>query len=158
MSSDTTFKQLPYAAADAYHDNRLDDLDFLLDQWTQIAIDEHLNMYGEAVFMRHTYNGLIALDNGDVTLAKKELLMAGRAPKSAALYSFGPNMSLAKRLLEKGERETVLLFLKYCRAFWMLPFWMYFTIPWKRAIREGKTPDFKMHLKMFMQRPPEMVN
>jgi hypothetical protein len=41
-----------------------------------------------------------------------------RRPGSPTLNSFGPDMSLAKDLLEAGERDSVLQFFDQCRAFW----------------------------------------
>lgn len=47
--------------------------------------------------------GRIALTQGDVAEAKTRLLAAGKTPGSPQLNSFGPNMMLAKELLELGE-------------------------------------------------------
>jgi hypothetical protein len=158
MTAETILKEIPYAAADAYREGRLDDLDFLLNQWSENAIEGHPVMYGDTVFMRHTYNGLIALDKGDVELAKRELLMSGKSPKSAMFGSVGPNMALAKRLLEAGEKETVFRFFDYCKNFWLLPVRLYFVTKWKRAINSGQTPDFRFHLMIFMERLPKDVS
>jgi hypothetical protein len=54
-------------------------------------------------------------------------------------------MILAKELLEKGERETVLAYLQSCAKFWemggdRLQNWM-------ATIRGGGTPDFLMNLR-----------
>jgi hypothetical protein len=151
--TEETHVEIPYAAADAYRDNRLDDLNFLLDQWVTLSIDQYSGHYGDALFMRHTYNGLMALDKGDVQQAKRELLMAGKSPKAGVISSFGPNMSLAKRLLEAGEQETVLLFLKYCKGFWFFPCRLFFSRKWKGDILAGKIPNFEVHVKSFMERP-----
>ncbi|MFT5999792.1 MAG: hypothetical protein ACI81P_002250 [Neolewinella sp.] len=131
----------------------MDDLSFLLDQWVTLSIDEYPGHYGDAVYFRHTYNGLLALDNEDIQLAKRELLMAGKSPKAGVISSFGPNMSLAKRLLEAGEQETVLRFLKHCKGFWFFPFRLFFAKNWKRDILAGKMPNFKAHCEIFMERP-----
>jgi len=50
--------------------------------------------------------GRVELRNGNLTSAKEHLLAAGRVNGGATLSSFGPNMSLAKELLEKGERDV----------------------------------------------------
>ncbi len=158
MTPETLINDIPYAAADAYRENRLDDLDFLLTQWSEKAIEKHPFIYGDTVYMRHTYNGLIALDNGQIELAKRELLKAGYSPKSAMLTSFGPNMLLAKRLLEVGEKQTVLKFLKYCKKFWLFPFRLLFGRKWVKSIQDGKVPEFKMHVTIFMDRLPKKEN
>jgi hypothetical protein len=59
--------------------------------------------------LRNTASTLGA--NGDIEEAKKQLLLAGKTPSSPQLNSFGPNMILAKELLDKGEKDTVLHYL-----------------------------------------------
>ncbi len=90
---------------------------------------------------RHKVNvvlGRIALAEGDVGSAKAHLLAAGRVDGSPVLGSFGPNMALAKELLEHGERETVLEYFELCSRFWD---------PeklgvWADLVRAGRIPDF----------------
>jgi hypothetical protein len=147
-----TYVEIAYATADAYRDNRLDDLNFLLEQWIILTIDEYSGHYGDALYMRHTYNGLLALDKGDIQLAKRELLLSGKSPKAGGISTLGPNMSLAKRLLEAGEQETVLRFMEYCKGFWFFPFRLFFSRKWKGDILAGKMPKFKTHLKVHMER------
>lgn len=65
--------------------------------------------------------GQIALADGDVGEAKSRLLLAGKTPGSPQLNSFGPNMQLAKELLERGETEVVLEYFELCRKFWTSP-------------------------------------
>src|SRR5262249_47656882 len=62
--------------------------------------------YGNAVHKGHVILGLLALDAGDVAEAKRQLTLAGQGPGSPQLESFGPNMSLAKALLDRGESEA----------------------------------------------------
>jgi hypothetical protein len=84
--------------------------------------------------------GRIALQNGDLTHAKQALLAAGRIKGSSQLNSFGPNMSLAEELLEKGEKDTVLRYFKLCRKFWKnggekLD-------QWEKDVNAGNIPQF----------------
>ncbi len=51
---------------------------------------------------------------------KKYLIAAGKSPGSPQMDSFGPNMTLAKDLLEKGERDAVLEYFMRCRKFWKM--------------------------------------
>ncbi|MGI8966464.1 MAG: RNA polymerase subunit sigma-24, partial [Limisphaerales bacterium] len=88
--------------------------------------------------------GRIAVREGKIESAKKYLIEAGKSPGSPQMDSFGPNMSLAQDLLEKGERETVLEYFKLCRKFWT-------SHPdkldeWTQDVRKGKTPDFGANL------------
>lgn len=62
--------------------------------------------------------GRIALAEDDVARAKEHLLAAAGVEGSPVLGSFGPNMALAKELLERGEREAVLEYLDLCARFW----------------------------------------
>jgi hypothetical protein len=74
--------------------------------------------YGNAIHNGHVVLGRLALVHGDVESACKELLLAGETPGSPQLDSFGPNMSLAKELLEQGQREVVVQYFEECRVFW----------------------------------------
>jgi tetratricopeptide (TPR) repeat protein len=65
--------------------------------------------------------GQIALSDGNVDEAKSRLLLAGKTSGSPQLNSFGPNMVLAKELLERGETEVVLEYFELCKKFWASP-------------------------------------
>jgi tetratricopeptide (TPR) repeat protein len=97
--------------------------------------------YGNAVHDGNEVLGRIAVQEGRLDDAKRFLIEAGKTPGSPQLDSFGPDMGLAQDLLEKGERETVLEYLKLCRRFWkhrgdLLD-------QWSQAIKAGKTPDLQ---------------
>jgi predicted Zn-dependent protease len=64
--------------------------------------------YGNAVQDANLVLGRIAVKEGRVDEAKQYLLAAGNSPGSPQMNSFGPNVSLAKDLLEKGERDAVI--------------------------------------------------
>jgi hypothetical protein len=96
--------------------------------------------YGNAVFYGNFVLGRVALNRGDIELADQYLLASGKTPGSPQLDSFGPNMTLAKDLLAKGESDSVLQYLDLCKNFWegerqQLD-------AWRNAIRGGKIPDF----------------
>jgi hypothetical protein len=74
--------------------------------------------YGNAIQDGNLVLGRIAVRDGRIEEAKKYLLEAGKSPGSPVMDSFGPNMSLAKDLLEKGEQDTVLQYFDLCRKFW----------------------------------------
>ena len=86
----------------------------------------------------------LALERGDIAGAKEHLLAAGQAPGSPPLDSFGPNMTLAKELLEKGEPEAVLAYLQSCGQFWKMG--RESLQAWTAAIKGGGTPDFGANL------------
>lgn len=62
--------------------------------------------------------GQIAMRNGDIEKAELYLLKSGDTPGSPQLNSFGPNMSLAKELLEAERTIVVLEYFKLCSKFW----------------------------------------
>jgi len=98
------------------------------------------NVHGEALHHGHAILGRIALMNGQVTKAKRHLLEAGNTPGSPALDSFGPNMSLAKELLESGESEVVLDYFRLCAQFWKHGETR--LSAWAAAVEQGEIPDF----------------
>jgi beta-lactamase regulating signal transducer with metallopeptidase domain/tetratricopeptide (TPR) repeat protein len=77
--------------------------------------------YGNAIYMGNSILGLVALSQNDVKAARTYLLAASETPGSPQLNSFGPDMTLAQQLLERGEKETVLTFLGNISKFWKWP-------------------------------------
>jgi hypothetical protein len=65
---------------------------------------------------------------------------SGNTPGSPQLNSFGPDMTLAKELLELGEQEAVMAYLKACSIFWALG--KAKLTQWVSAIRQDRMPDF----------------
>jgi len=100
--------------------------------------------YGNAIHKGNIALGRVALRRGDVTAAKQHLLAAGDTPGSPNLDSFGPNMTLAKELLEKGERDAVIAYLRACAKFWKMGGSELQT--WIATIKRGGTPDFGANL------------
>ena len=100
--------------------------------------------YGNAVQDANLVLGRIAVREGDIGAAKKHLIAAGNSPGSPVMDSFGPNMTLAKDLLEKGERDSVLEYFDLCRGFWKLDRGK--LDEWKREVMNGKVPDFGPNL------------
>lgn len=74
--------------------------------------------HGHAVHHGNVILGRLALKAGDIDKAKEHLIAAGKVAGSPTLNSFGPNMALAKDLLEKGETEVVLEYFELCSHFW----------------------------------------
>lgn len=100
--------------------------------------------YGNAIQDSNQVLGRIALANGDVVEAKRRLLASADSKGSPQMNSFGPNMQLAKALLEKGEADVVLEYFDRCDAFWTLG--KRDLAKWTKAVRSGKNPDFGANL------------
>jgi hypothetical protein len=69
---------------------------------------------------------------------------AGKTPGSAQLNTFGPNMLLAKSLLEKKENEAVLQYFELCAKFWKMENGK--LSQWKTAVQNNEMPDFAANL------------
>ncbi|SRR6266571_6716773 len=100
--------------------------------------------YGNAIHDANLVLGRIAIREGNTEAAKKYLIAAGKSPGSPQMDSFGPNMTLAKDLLEKGERDAVLEYFMRCRKFWKMDFGK--LDQWLHQVMDGKTPDFGANL------------
>ncbi|HEY3243592.1 MAG TPA: RNA polymerase subunit sigma-24 [Phycisphaerae bacterium] len=98
--------------------------------------------HGNAIHHGNLVLGRVALAEGKIEEAEKFLLKAGKTPGSPQLNSFGPNMLLAKELLEKGRKEAVIEYLRLCGRFWNKSQ----TDKWIEHIEAGKTPDFGANL------------
>jgi len=100
----------------------------------------------------HSRLGRLALKKGERGKAVEHLLLSVRRPSMHA-----PDLTLARELLEAGERDAVVRFLRYCRRYHrrFMPWyarinpWSHWRRlshpPWKRwiaAIERGKTPVF----------------
>lgn len=99
---------------------------------------------GNAVHHGNNVLGLVALKQGDTKLAAEHLLKAGGTPGSPQLNSFGPNMTLAKALLEKGEKDAVLQYFALCRKFWKMGGDR--LDRWTNDVNAGNAPEFGANL------------
>ena len=100
--------------------------------------------YGQALHDGNMILGRLDLKQNNIAKARIHLLKAGHTPGGGTLSSFGPNMSLAKDLLERGEKATVIEYLQLCKNFWSYPRNPIDT--WLQAIQAGKIPDFGANL------------
>jgi hypothetical protein len=104
--------------------------------------------YGNIVHDANQIRGRCALREGKLADAKTYLLKAGATPASPQLNSFGPQMQLAREMLEKGEKETVLQYLDLVSKFWasdkdqseLSKQHAALIAGWKREIAEDKIP------------------
>jgi len=102
--------------------------------------------YGNNIHYGNIILGKIALASNDIEQAKKRLIEAGKTPGSAQLNSFGPDMSLANKLLRKGEKDTVLEYLELCSKFWKKERYLQKLNKWSAEVKDGKIPDFGPNL------------
>jgi hypothetical protein len=101
---------------------------------------------GNAVHKGNLILGRVALRAGDIETAKVRLLEAGRIDGSPGLGSFGPNMSLAKELIELGERDVVLEYFELCRRFWTGDEHGAVLDEWSAIVAAGGMPRFGANL------------
>jgi Tfp pilus assembly protein PilF len=113
----------------------------LLSEAKQLPFDWN---YGNAIYTGNLILGRIALANNDVAAAKTYLLAAAATPGSPQLNSFGPNVTLARDLLARGERDTVLEFFQRCGKFWTMG--ADTLKQWTQTVKSGGTPDWGPNL------------
>jgi hypothetical protein len=108
------------------------------------ANDESTWNTGNAVHHGNLILGRLALKSGDIEKAKEYLIAAGSTRGSPQLKSFGPNMALARELLEKGEAQVVLQYLELCSRYWKNDRGR--VKEWSDEIKAGQSPDFGANL------------
>ena len=72
--------------------------------------------------------------------ARAYLLESAKIEGSPSLDSFGPNMTLAKEMLERGERGAVLEYFDLCGKFWKHG--RDRLAVWREQVEAGVVPDF----------------
>ena len=100
--------------------------------------------YGNAIHFGNMVLGQVALRRGDIDKAEMYLLKSGETPGSPQLDTFGPNMSLAKELLEAERSGAVLEYFKLCSKFWAMSGDKLEN--WSILAQNGKVPDFGANL------------
>ena len=98
---------------------------------------------GNRIHHGHMTLGRIALAEGNLEEAKYRLLKAGETPGSPQLNSFGPQMDLAKGLLERGKVDVVVRYLELCAEFWNTERAMARLAKWTALAKAGEIPDFR---------------
>jgi len=146
----STGEKLEYALPDlakrAFEAGDMDKAGSYAKQLLKMASDYRNDWnYGNAIFYGNFVLGRIALQQGKLAQAGQYLLAAAATPGSPQLDSFGPNMTLAKELLEKGKTELVVDYFEACKKFWTndngkLDRWI-------ATVRSGGTPDFGANLR-----------
>ena len=141
-SPELRFSALGEAAKQSFAAGRVEDAQKYAQELMTLLPNFRQNQeYGNAAHDANLTLGRIAVREGRLDDAKRHLLESVRAP-SARQMDYGPNMSLAKDLLEKGERQAVLDYFARCRKFWN-----YGRLDdWSQQVQEGKIPDFGANL------------
>lgn len=100
--------------------------------------------FGNAMHKANSALGRIALRSGDKAAARKYLLASANSKGSPQMNSFGPNMGFAKEMLEAGEKESVLEYLRLCGTFWAMGHDQLEV--WDKMIRENRASHFGANL------------
>lgn len=101
--------------------------------------------HGNRVHHGNLILGRLALAEGNAKAARFRLIAAGNIPSEPNLSTFGPNMTLAKELLEQGERDIVLRYFRLCSRFWEMDRGK--LEEWTAQVEEGRIPDFGANLR-----------
>ncbi|MEO8189486.1 MAG: hypothetical protein ABI682_04020 [Acidobacteriota bacterium] len=103
---------------------------------------EHDWNYGNAIHYGNLALGRVALRHGNTGAAKRYLLRAAETPGSPQLGDYGPDMTLARELLEHGETATVRSYLRLCGRFWRNEKRNCVLEEWAGEIDQSHVPDF----------------
>ena len=112
---------------------------------SMLGVDQRDWNEGNRIHNGNLTLGRIALLENDIKEAKARLIAAGETPGSPQLNSFGPDMTLAKELLQRGESEVVLRYFSLCSRFWELG--QEELQAWTAEVEEGGVRDFGTGLK-----------
>jgi hypothetical protein len=139
------FYLLPHMATAAFEADASEKAAQFAGQMLDMSQDiQHDSITGNAIHHGNLILGRLALRERDIAKAKVHLLEAGKTPGSPQLNSFGPNMMLAKELLEEGEKQAVLDYFELCSKFWERGGER--LNEWAQAVGAGETPDFRANL------------
>ena len=134
------FYVLGTAAKESFAAGKIDDAHKYAQELMTLLPDFRTDAdYGTAVCDANLVMGRIALHNGNLEDAKRYLQASLQSP-GALLGNNGPNMSLAKDLLAKDEKQAVLDYFEQCRKFWVNG--VVQLDKWSQQIKDGKVPDF----------------
>jgi len=139
------FRALDKAAKDSFNVGKIDTARNFANELLTLAPNYKQDWnYGNAIQDGNIVLGRIALKDGKIEEAKRRLLEAGKGPGSPVINSFGPNMSLAKDLLEHGDQKVVLEYFDLCRKFWSDDSGE--LNKWGAEVQAGKIPNFGANL------------
>lgn len=146
------FLGLRSAAERALRRNDLEDAETLAREFLSLASRyEEDWSYGNAIHHGHLILGRVELKRNRLGPAIEELHEAGKTRGSPQLKAFGPNMLLARELLELGETQAVIKYLDLCREFWDASAFLALKgrhplDEWRETVQRGEIPDFGANL------------
>lgn len=144
-SPEQRFYALGAAAKESFAVGKIEDAQKYAQELMALLPSFHQNReYGGAMSDANLVLGRIAVRNGNMEDARRYLIVAGQIPTTPQLENYGPNMSLAKDLLAKGERQAVLDYFELCRKFWTNGGGQ--LDKWSQKVKDGKIPDFGSNL------------
>jgi len=108
----------------------------LLETQRRGGIQSGSSLESENLYYVYDALGRSALQRNDFDAAQKDLILSATTVGGPHLDTWGPNLTLAKALLDLGYKETVVAFLTSCKAFWPNPK----VDGWISQIRQGQTP------------------
>ena len=94
--------------------------------------------YGAAIFLANMALGVVAMNRGDKDAAAQDLISASEAPATEFMRITPIDMTVARELVDAGERDAMAKFLDRCAAF---NFRSKELQDWATQIRKGKNPN-----------------
>jgi hypothetical protein len=95
---------------------------------------------GDAIYIGNLVLAQTSLDKNDVSAAKRYLLLAAATPSAHIIEKNGLDVSVARALFDRGERDTVAEYLNQGRRLW--PQGSQIINRWQAAIKAGRRPNF----------------
>jgi len=95
---------------------------------------------GDAIYTGNLILAQAALDNNDVTNAKRYLLEAATTSGAKRIEQNGLDTSVARVLFDRGEKDAVVEYLHRGRQLW--PQGAQQITRWENAIKAGRRPNF----------------
>ena len=141
------FYSLDEQIAAAYAANEFDRAKKLARESLKLAAIYRCNWnYGNAIHDSNRILGLVSLRSGDVEVAVKYLLKAGKSTGSPQLNTFGPQLDLANELLKLGKVDAVKTYLKDIQSFWEMDEGK--VDAWLASIDKGERPKLSSFPQM----------
>ncbi len=140
----TRSRRLPTLVKAAWYAGDFGQLQIFAADMKQMLKSDPKGNQGSLIFWANTADGLLAVHRGNYREAADCLLKSAETPGSTKLNSFGPNMLLARAVLEHGDKESVLKFFTRCERFWKIGKKQ--MERWAKDMRLGDMPNFGAHL------------